>query len=225
MSKILTLGCGTKPRKSDADWTECINLDLLPLEGVQVVHDLNVHPWPFEPESFDSVEADNVIEHVNDLIAFVEECHRILKLRRPNGDPGTLVLTGPLAGTMNHLIDPTHKRGLTEYTFDFFDPETPFGREGWFYSPARFRVWKMQVVAGGAKPGEVAFRDVPVGELLPYELCSGPLLHRVPGLDLRFQLIKLPADSRVVELRRVAGHAQRTHAYAHQLNPTEDPIL
>lgn len=214
---LLVLGCGTKPRKPDATWPEVVNLDLLPLPGVDVVWNLNERPWPFESESFDSIEADNVIEHVDDLIGFVEECHRILKQRRSNGDPGTLVVTGPLAGSLNHLIDPTHKRGLTEYTFDFFDPETLHGRENRHYSWARFRLWKFQIVVGGVEPGVPAFRDVP--QPLPVELWSTSVLHREPGLDLRFQLVKLPADEAVLEMQRKA-RLERAHAPAHGLKTT-----
>jgi predicted SAM-dependent methyltransferase len=56
--KRLNVGCGLNIKK---DW---INLDLHKLEGVDVVHDIEKIPWPFEDNYFDEIECFHVLEHV-----------------------------------------------------------------------------------------------------------------------------------------------------------------
>ena len=211
MSRILNLGCGLKPRSVDGTWTEVVNLDRLPLPGVNVVWDLDRFPWPFDDEEFDSIEADNVIEHVENLVGFIEECHRLLKLCRPNGDPGLLCVTGPLAGSLNHFIDPTHKRGLTEWTFDFFDPRTGYGADATYYSWARFEVWKFQVLRGSEGTTEDANRPLPA-TVWQHALC------RTGGVDLRFQLVKRPADESIRHLFETAKTQTIRHNLMHGVN-------
>lgn len=45
---------------------DCVNLDRVALPGIDVVHDLDVGPWPFEDGAASSIEAKDVFEHVND---------------------------------------------------------------------------------------------------------------------------------------------------------------
>jgi predicted SAM-dependent methyltransferase len=46
------------------------------LVGIDVVHDLNNSPCPFEDEQF---VANDALEHMNELIPLMEKHHRILK--------------------------------------------------------------------------------------------------------------------------------------------------
>ena len=54
----INLGCGANIMKG---W---INLDCAALAGVDVVHDLNVLPLPFEDECADEILCEDVLEHV-----------------------------------------------------------------------------------------------------------------------------------------------------------------
>src|SRR5215210_7887087 len=72
----LNLGSG---RRRDPT---AINLDITPDTGPDVVHDLDVLPWPFPDRHFDHVDAIDVIEHLRDPLAVVVEIHRIT---RPGG--------------------------------------------------------------------------------------------------------------------------------------------
>ena len=45
-----------------------INVDFKQNKGVDIVHDLNKHPWPFENDTFKEVFAENVIEHLDNFI-------------------------------------------------------------------------------------------------------------------------------------------------------------
>jgi predicted SAM-dependent methyltransferase len=68
----LRLRCGHK-RLSDF-----INVDYYTLGSHDVVANLN-EPLPFRSNSFDIVYADNVFEHISNLLGLVRECQRIFK--------------------------------------------------------------------------------------------------------------------------------------------------
>lgn len=57
------------------DW---VNVDISP--KANVVHDLNVAPWPFDDESVDEIYSSHCIEHVDDPAVFLNECARICKV-------------------------------------------------------------------------------------------------------------------------------------------------
>lgn len=149
----LNLGCGEETLDG---WTNC---DLLDLPGVDVVHNLMHFPWPFDSESAEEVKAKDLIEHLAPyvpyrpvpseydsddhnarrvgqptIIAFIEECHRILK------PGGKLWIQTPRFDADFLWIDPTHVRGFHERSMEFFDPEQDFGKSTGFYSKAKFKV-------------------------------------------------------------------------------------
>lgn len=74
--KKLNLGCGEHKKEG------YINLDWSTLNNPDVIHDLNVVPYPFEDNSIDVVEAFHVLEHLDKPFTIMREMHRILK---PNG--------------------------------------------------------------------------------------------------------------------------------------------
>lgn len=132
----ISLGAGTEPEEG------YINVDIVPLEGIDVVHNLMNYPWPFEDSSAEYIKAKDIIEHMathmpdgsSSLIKFIEECHRILK------PGGVLWIQTPSWDADFLWIDPTHVRGYDIRSFDFFDPDTDFGRSTGFYSEAKFAV-------------------------------------------------------------------------------------
>lgn len=98
-----------------------IGLDKRELPGVQVVHNMEVLPWPFESESCSEIRASHILEHIKPwlTIDIFNEMWRILK---PQGQ-AEIVL--PMAGSPQFWQDPTHCNGFTEYTFQYFDPDYP----------------------------------------------------------------------------------------------------
>ncbi len=60
-----------------------INVDWVPDVKPDVVHDLNIFPYPFEENYFDIIEADHVLEHLDRVFPVMKEIHRILK---PGGE-------------------------------------------------------------------------------------------------------------------------------------------
>lgn len=125
-SHVLELGVGNNPKIDKA-----VRHDRYPREGVDVAHDLNVMPWPFEDGQFDLVVANDVFEHLDvPVVDWLNECWRILK------GGGGLWFRVPKFGTPNHVIDPTHIRGFHISSFDFFVPGTHWHENnGKFYNP------------------------------------------------------------------------------------------
>ncbi len=119
-SQRLNLGCGTDVRAG------YVNLDVAPLPGVDVVHDLDVLPLPFEDEAFDEIVCQDVLEHV-DLVGVLRECHRIL---RPGG---AIHVQSPHFTSPSVHIDPTHRRAFSVETLDFFAARGRFGSRGYYF--------------------------------------------------------------------------------------------
>lgn len=119
-ARRLNLGCGNDVKPG---WT---NLDIAPLPGVDVVHDLNRQPLPFEDQSFDYVECIDVLEHVKELPDVMREIHRVL------APGGRLHVEGPHFTSYTWAMDPTHRRAFAINTFEFFMKDSLHGRGYYF---------------------------------------------------------------------------------------------
>lgn len=119
-SRRLVLGCGHETRP---DWT---NLDLAPLPGVDVVHDLDLIPWPFEDGSFDEVTCIDILEHVREFPDAMRELHRIM------APGGRVLISGPHFTSFAWATDPTHRRAFGINTFEFFSTSSMLDRDYYF---------------------------------------------------------------------------------------------
>jgi SAM-dependent methyltransferase len=115
----LNLGCGYDIRDG---W---VNLDASPLSGVDVIHDIEDLPLPFDDDSFDEVLAKDVLEHI-EYVDTLRDLYRILKVG------GKLTIQVPHFTSADNFIDPTHKRLFSAQTFDFFVGGSTCGREYYF---------------------------------------------------------------------------------------------
>lgn len=133
----LILGCGKRWVKEPGD----VFCDIRPFENVDVVCDLNKVPWQFEDNSFIHVSAIHLVEHLDSLIDFMNECWRILK------PGGSLYIETPLAGgdiDLTHA-DPTHIRCYRLHTFvNYFSLE---GIEKFGYTDKAWNFFHLQVKA------------------------------------------------------------------------------
>jgi len=125
--KILDVGCGTAKIK------EAIGIDIVKLPGVDVVHNLNEFPWPFEEESFDEIYMNDILEHLNNTVKVMEECHRLLKVR------GKLHIKVPYWNHRHSFGDPTHVRYFSDNVWQFFT-----GERRSYYTKARFKKEKIE---------------------------------------------------------------------------------
>lgn len=109
MISRLILGAGKNTEKKPGDDF----LDLRPFPGIDIVYDLNKLPWPIADDHYDSICAIHLVEHLDSLLDFMNECFRILK------PGGSLYLETPLAGVNPDLefADPTHKRCYRIHSF------------------------------------------------------------------------------------------------------------
>lgn len=106
----LVVGCGPLHRRVEGETL----LDRIQFPNVDIVHDLDEIPWPFEDNSYTSIVAQHVVEHLHALlIPFMDECWRIL---RPGG---SVYIETPLAGGDVDLewADPTHVRCYRIHSF------------------------------------------------------------------------------------------------------------
>jgi Methyltransferase domain len=122
--RVLDIGCGRDKLPG------AIGIDANPRSDADLVHNLDVRPWPLADSSFDHVRAQDILEHVEEFFGVMEEVFRICR------DGATVEVRMPFMSSLNFATDPTHRRAGTSGTFDYFDPEKPLGR--YSYSLARF---------------------------------------------------------------------------------------
>jgi SAM-dependent methyltransferase len=123
MEEVLNLGCGRRRVEG------AVNVDLTARTGPDVVHDLNVRPWPLPADHFREVWARDVIEHLEDTFGIFEEIHRVARA-------GAKVhVTVPHFSSADAYSDPTHRRFFGRASLDFLDGS----HENSFYTAARFR--------------------------------------------------------------------------------------
>jgi SAM-dependent methyltransferase len=92
--------------------------------------DADHFPYPFRSGSFKQIRAIHVIEHLSDVVAAMEEFHRLL------APGGTLYLETPHYTDFSSFCDPTHKHHLNSFSFRYFgEDHAGFG----YYSQTRFR--------------------------------------------------------------------------------------
>ncbi len=114
----LNLGCGRDVRHG---W---VNVDKVKLDGVDVVHDLDMFPYPFDDNSVDYILMKHTLEHLDDVVRVMEECHRILK---PNG---RLEIIVPYYKYKSAFTDPTHRHFFTEQSMDYFLVDSDY--DNWY---------------------------------------------------------------------------------------------
>ena len=108
----LNLGSGGRPLEG------YINVDCNPkAPKVDVIHDLNIFPWPFEADSVDEIVMDQCLEHLIDRNLAMKEIYRILK------KGGTAKITVPHFTWQYAYIDPTHRHFFAYRTFFYYANE------------------------------------------------------------------------------------------------------
>ncbi len=119
---ILNLGCG----RQHVDGA--VNVDCNAGVAPDVRHDLNGRPWPLAGASFNEVLAYDVIEHLDDVVATMDEIHRVCR------HGARVKITVPHFSCANAFTDVTHKHYFGWFSFDYCTS----AHELSFYTTARF---------------------------------------------------------------------------------------
>jgi len=127
----LDAGCGSGKTPG------AVGMDRRKLDGVDVVHDIEVLPWPFPDSLFDRIILSHVMEHLNPKL-HVDLMNEMWRVMKPNGQ---LLLAMPYPGSFGHWQDPTHIKPWNEATPQYFDPDKPLYQ---IYQP---KPWKIVDVA------------------------------------------------------------------------------
>lgn len=126
---IIEFGCG------NAKMPGAIGVDVNPYSAADVLHDMNVFPYPFDADTADRIVCHDVLEHVEHFVETIEEFWRIGK----NGC--SIDVTAPFMSSVNYHSDPTHRRAFTSRSFDYFIDGTAVHRHA--YSKATLRLDKV----------------------------------------------------------------------------------
>jgi SAM-dependent methyltransferase len=128
--KILDVGCGQNK------FPGAIGIDANRMSHADVIHDLGIFPYPFADDEFEEIICRHVIEHVPDVLGFVNELHRITK------PGGKLKIVTPHYSNPDWATDPTHRNHFNSYSLNCFVPSrTPFP----FYTTSELKPLKTHV--------------------------------------------------------------------------------
>lgn len=133
----LDIGCGRNKRPGS------IGVDYNADTAADALADVNGGALPFRDDVFDEAYLIHVIEHVEDVVATMEEVHRVT---RPGG---VIHLDTPHYTDFSSFCDPTHRWHLNSFSFRYFTEEGGFS----YYSRRRLkqrvvyvkllRLWKL----------------------------------------------------------------------------------
>lgn len=168
-SVILNLGCGN--RKTEGE----IGVDVVALDHVDIVHDLNVFPYPFPDNYADSIVLSHILEHLDDVVKVMEEVWRISK---PHARINIRV---PHYSGIFAWRDPSHRRSFTSSSFDYFE-----GNVYSYVTNSRFAV-KKRLLYHIEKPDRLLLRCL--GRIVQYIFDKHPtfseryLCYIIGGID------------------------------------------
>lgn len=142
MNDKLHLGCGTNKRRG------FLGVDINRASDADVIHNLNIFPYPFKSNRFQSVVAEHILEHLENIPKVFEEIYRITK------PGGSLYILAPHFSSVDNFTDPTHVHSFSSMSFDYFVPDAPL--YNYQYSSVRFR--KKMVSVGPRKTKNLLLR-------------------------------------------------------------------
>jgi SAM-dependent methyltransferase len=131
---VLDVGCGMRKRDG------AVGIDVNPRSHADVLHDLNITPYPFPENHFDEIVCDNVLEHLDNVVNVIEELHRIAK------PDARLTIVVPFYAHRNANTDPTHKHFFGVHSFDYFVDGTANGE--FQYSPVNMELLSVEFERG-----------------------------------------------------------------------------
>lgn len=130
---LLDLGSGPRPRYGHE------GVDKVAHGGVAHVVDLEVFPWPWADDSVQGANSNQLVEHIVDLVGFMNELWRVCK------DGAEVTIQHPYQFSVRAFQDPTHVRALNEISFFYFDKTCGYSAAGDF-GPADFEIVELDAI-------------------------------------------------------------------------------
>lgn len=155
-------------------------MDCLPLQEVDIVHDLNMFPYPFKNDEVDELWMDNVLEHLSCPVRVMEEIFRICS------DGAIVHISVPYFRSAYAFIDPTHLNYFGINWFNYFDPNHTF-QQKYSYSKVTFRVNNIEFDREWKKKGPFQKLIIWIANKRP-DFYEFKLSHLVPLHSLYFNL-------------------------------------
>ena len=110
----LNVGCGQSTEKDE------VGMDIRKMDGVDIVHDLELVPYPLPHDSCIMIKAHHIVEHINPhKFGFINVMNEWWRIMKPGGKLWIIV---PYAGSHGYWQDPTHVNPCNETTWAYFDP-------------------------------------------------------------------------------------------------------
>lgn len=165
--RVLDLGCGAKK------FPGAVGVDVSADTDADLVHDLDVVPYPIEDDGFDQILLQDVIEHLSNPYDVMRELHRI-------GRSGARVhLRTPHFSSVLAYSDPTHRHAFSSAAI------RALAQPGFaHYTATRFRV--VHVTLDLWTP----FRMLGIGALANgrTDIYERYLAFRFPAMNIRAEL-------------------------------------
>ncbi len=132
MIKKLDVGCGDRKKSG------YLGMDIVSIPNVDIIHDMNIIPWPFENNIFEEIIFDDVLEHSKNLLKILSEVYRV------SANGATIKISLPHYSSDNMYSDPTHTTFFSSRSFNYFDKSLNYKHS--FYLPeVNFRIIKSHI--------------------------------------------------------------------------------
>ena len=124
----LDVGCGDNLQPG------FVGMDKRKLENVDIVHDIEVFPWPIEDEVVSVIMMSHLVEHIKPWLQLdlINEAWRVLE------PEGLLLISTPYGGSFRYNQDPTHCAPWNEATVAYFVKGTGL------YEVYKPKPWKLE---------------------------------------------------------------------------------
>lgn len=146
MTRELLIGCGSNNKKKitlegmSEEWGGLTTLDCDECHKPDIVHDLDVFPYPFEDNTFDEIHAYEVLEHCGqqgDFKFFFDQFTEFWRILKPGG---LFLATVPAWDSPWAWGDPGHTRVITEGSILFLD-QSQYEKQVGITAMSDYRTW------------------------------------------------------------------------------------
>lgn len=134
---MLDIGCGENKQEN------YVGMDIRNLPGVDIVHNIEIIPWPLPDECVIRAVMFHLFEHINPAktLQIMDELWRVMK---PGGE---VFIETPYGVSFEYIMDPTHCNPSNEITWQYFDPRCALWKtyrpKPWLIN-AGFPTWQVQ---------------------------------------------------------------------------------